>query len=473
MFDDFDDFFNEEDTLRLLDRYREILLKKSGFLDVGEFEIVIEHFADRFSFKEAIEAVRLGLHQHPTSAPLKLKYIQLLIETGKPARALGLLKTIQKADITGHEFYLAKGAALNLTGKYREAKVEFEKALRHADGPLDDVAYSIAHSFLQMEMPASAIRYLMMALHHQKDNLLVLYDLAVCYERTDAPEKSIACYRRYLDLDPFAEFVWNNLGQLYAEMGKISDALEAFDYALAVSPQYYSAYFSKADLYLMNDNPDKAIEVFEELLLWDPSNVHALCELGNCHREVQNYSDAMKAYTKAIGIADDCPEAWYGKGMVYCHQNRFRLAVSPLKKAVNLQPENPDYWFMYGEASAATGKLDQAITAYTKASELNPHDIDAWLSCAQIMFIKKRITEAIYLLTRFYRYHENNPTLNYRLAAYHAYLDNKQEALQYFEKGLSLNFPEHRELFNSYPKTKNYPGFKRLIDKLLTHRKTA
>jgi tetratricopeptide (TPR) repeat protein len=471
MFDDFDDFFNEEDTLDLLDRYREILLKKSGFLDVGEFELVIEHFADRFNFKEAIEAVQLGLNQHPSSAPLKLKYIQLLIETGKPARALGLLKTIHRADISGHEYYLARGAALNLTGKYREAKAAFEKALRHSDGPLDEVAYSIAHSFLQMEMPSSAIRYLMIALHHQKDNLLVLYDLAVCYERIDAPEKSIACYKRYLDLDPFAEFVWNNLGQLYADMGKISAALEAFDYALAVSPQYYSAYFSKADLYLMNDDPDKAIGVFDELLLWDPSNIRALCALGDCHREIRNYGDAMKAYKKAIDFADDCPEAWYGKGMVYYLQNRFRLAVSPFKKAVILQPENPDFWYMYGEASSAAGKLDQAFIAYTKASELNPHDIDAWLSCAQVMFIKKRITEAIHLLTRFYRYHENNASLNYRLAAYHAYLDNKQEALQYFEKGLSLNFQEHRGLFKSFPKTKNYPGFKRLIDKLLTPRK--
>ena len=37
----------------------------------------------------------------------------------------------------------------------------------------------------------------------------------------------------------------------------------------------------------------------------------------------------------------------------------------------------------------------EAINAYSRAAELNPLDFEAWMACAQVLFRKKRVGEAI------------------------------------------------------------------------------
>jgi hypothetical protein len=68
------------------------------------------------------------------------------------------------------------------------------------------------------------------------------------------------------------------------------------------------------------------------------------------------------------------------------------------------------------------------------------------------------------MLIQLYQHNHENPTINYRLAAYHAYKLDYTNAYKYFEKGLKLNFQEHLDMFRQYPKTKALQGFKALVE---------
>ena len=464
MFGNLDNYYDEDETLDVLKRYREMLIRhSSSFFDLDEYECLIDYFVEQFNFKDAIKAVNLAIKQHPYASSMKWKYVQLLIETGKPAKALGVIKSISDSESSNFELFLAKGIALNLTGKHREAQSEFIQAIQLCDENKDEVSYNIAQSYMQIGLTSQAIKYLLQAYKYNEDNILVLYDLALNYEKLDCPEKSILYYNKYLDLDPFAEHVWNNLGLLYSGLDDIEKACEAFDLAIAINPDYFSAYFNKADMMVLNNKIQEAIQVYSELLLWDSSNTKALCDLGNCLEEIGNYQQALQYFQQAMEISKDCSDAWYGCGMIYFRQKKFRLSISSFKKAASIQPANSDYWFMLGEAYTGLRKLDQAINAYSKASELNPLDYEAWMACAHVLFRKKRIDEAIQMLIQLYQYNHDNPTVNYRLAAYYTYQGDLSSALRYFEKGLSLNFQEHKEMFRRFPKTKSYHGFQRLV----------
>jgi len=331
----------------------------------------------------------------------------------------------------------------------------------------EEVAYNIAQSYMQIGKHSHAVNYLLLAYGFNKENVLVLYDLALNYEKLDCPEKGIEYYSRYLDLDPFAEHVWNNMGLLYSSVENYAKANEAFDYAIAINPHYFSAYFNKADLCIFNNDIPGAIKIYGDLLMQDGANTKALSELGNCYEELGNYSDALSAFDRAVMISDDCSDAWFGKGLVYYRQKKYRFSIVSFKKAVGFQPANSDFWFMLGEAYARTRKLDLAIMAYSKAAELNPLDFEAWMACAQVLFRKKRIGEAIDMLIHLYQHNHENPTINYRLAAYHAYQQDFVNAIKYFEKGLKLNFQEHHDMFRTYPRTKTVLAFRMLIDEYL------
>jgi tetratricopeptide (TPR) repeat protein len=465
MFTDWDNFQEEDETLEAVKRYREMLAHNSHvFFDLYEYEFIIDYFIEQFNFKDALLAVKHALEQHPYATSVKLKHIQLLIETGKPGKALGMIRHIQDAEASNYELFLAKGIALNLTGKFKEALVEFELAIRLCTENREEVAYNIAQSFMQIGKHSHAIKYLMLAYEFNAENVLVLYDLALNYEKLDCQEKSIEYYQKYLELDPFAEHVWNNLGLIFTSVENSEKATEAFNFAIAINPHYFSAYYNKAELCIFNNDLTEAIDVYNELLLQDNSNTKALSDLGNCYEESGNYLEALKAYDRAITISCDCSDAWFGKGMVYFRQKKYRPSISSFKKAVGFQPGNSDYWFMLGEAFSRYRKLDQAINAYSRAAELNPLDFEAWMACAQVLFRKKRVGEAINMLIQLYQHNHENPTINYRLAAYHAYQLDFVNANKYFEKGLRLNYPEHHEMFRQFPKTKTVTGFKTLIE---------
>jgi tetratricopeptide (TPR) repeat protein len=465
MFTDWDNFQEEDETLEAVKRYREMLAHKGHtFFDLYEYEFIIDYFIEQFNFKDALLAVTHALDQHPYATSVKLKYIQLLIETGKPGKALGLIRNIQDVESSNYELFLAKGVALNLTGKFKDAQTEFETAIRLCSENREEVTYNIAQSFMQIGKHSHAIQYLLLAYEFNTENVLVLYDLALNYEKLDCQEKSIEYYQKYLQLDPFAEHVWNNLGLMYSAVEEFNKALEAFDFAIAINPHYFSAYYNKAELYIFNSNLAAAIDVYGDLLIQDSSNTKALSDLGNCYEECGNYLEALRAYDRAIMISCDCSDAWFGKGMVYFRQKKYRPSISSFKKAVGFQPANSDFWFMLGEAFARYRKLDQAISAYSKAAELNPLDFEAWMACAQVLFRKKRIGEAINMLIQLYQHNHENPTINYRLAAYHAYQLDYVNANKYFEKGLRLNYHEHHDMFRQFPKTKTMAGFKMLIE---------
>jgi tetratricopeptide (TPR) repeat protein len=466
MFGDLDNYHDEDETLDVLKRYQEMLIhRRSSFFDLNEYECLIDYFVEQFNFRDAISAVNLAIQQHPYASSMKLKYVQLLIETGKPAKALGIIKSIDNTESSNYELFLAKGVALNLTGKYTEARSVFEKAIELCDKLRDEVAYSIAQSYIQIGMNSQAVKYLLEAYRHNEDNILVLYDLALNYEKLDCSEKSILYYNKYLDLDPFAEHVWNNLGLVYTSLNDIEKANESFDMAIAINPGYLSAYYNKADMLVLNNDIEGAIQVYFELLSLDSSNTKALCDLGHCYEETGNYQEALRFFRKALEIAKDCSDAWYGSGVVFYRQRKFRLSISAMKKATGIQPDNSDYWFMLGEAYTGLRKLDLAILAYSKASELNPLDFEAWMACAQVLFRKKRIDEAIQALEQVYQYNHDNSTVNYRLAAYYTYQDNTCKAIWYFEKGLKLNFPEHKEIFRYFPRTKTCHDLQCLVAK--------
>jgi tetratricopeptide (TPR) repeat protein len=296
-----------------------------------------------------------------------------------------------------------------------------------------------------------------------------LYDLALNFERLDEPWESISYYNKYLELDPFAEHVWNSLGILYTSMEEYGKAEESFDFSIAIDPYFYSAYYDKADMLMKSENICKAIAVYHELLSVDALNTKALCEVGNCYQQIGDFSSALDVYWKALEIAPDCSDAWYGIGVVNFRQKRYLQSTGILKKAISLQPANADYWYILGESYYGAHRFNKAIEAYIRASELNPYDYNILTACAQALFRKHRIAEAKIMLTKLHQFNREDPLINYRLAACHAYLGELTKAQYYFKKGLSLNFHEHNEMFKLYPKTKTLPIFRRILDNYLLH----
>ncbi len=453
MQESFDHYFEEESLYQAISRFEDMMKSNTiCYFDVCEFEIIIDYYLDQHNIKHAEEAVYTALSQHPGSSEIKFRLAQLYIQSGKPAKGLQLLRGIENLESSNSDFYLLKGTAFNLLGKKEEATNAFDSAIRYTAEGKDDVIYNIAYSYITTRRYALAEKYLMLAYEVNPMNTTVIHEIALISERVDNLSKSIEFYQKYLDIDPFNDNIWLSLGMVYSSLEQHQQALESYEFAIAIDPGNISALFSKANtLVTINKNRD-AIDAYLEVLEIEPDNVQACTYIGECYEKLEYYKKSIFYFKKAIDIDNDFADAWYGLGIANFQQENFEDSLPFFLKASAMDPENPDFWFMLGEVYRKLKILDKSAEAYNRVIELDPNDHEAWVCRAELSFKDNHdLKGAIRILNQAFEFNSDVSLVNYLLSTYYFKNNQSKLAIQFFERGLSINFPEHLNYFENLP----------------------
>lgn len=446
MSEDFEQHFEERNIFEVIARYQDMLqYNRSCFFDLYEFEDIIDHFIENEEYSDAQKAGTFALKQFPFSTSLKLRYARVLYEKNCISSAFKILKEVEGLESHNSELHLLKGHLLHKSGKQDEAVTEYDRAISLAYENRDDLIFSIARSFIDNCKEDLAIKYLLIAYETNRNNLLILYELALCYEHLGYHHKSIVFLHQFLEIDPFAENIWFAVGVAYAKLERFEKAFEAFDYALALNDQYISAYHSKAELFCHLGSYEEAVSVYKDLLLFDTENASIICLIGECYEKAGKADQALEHFRQAKRIDNRCSEAWYGMAVVYKNTGKLHHSLMNIRKSIKLDPENAFYWFFLGLVYSDMGSHENAMKAFSKTIEIDPSDYEAWLAYARIFYKENKITDAIEVLNRAYQYNHNVSTVNYQLAAYHTIARHYSVAAEYFKKGLSLNYSEHQD----------------------------
>jgi Flp pilus assembly protein TadD len=88
--------------------------------------------------------------------------------------------------------------------------------------------------------------------------------------------------RKALELRPAYPEALNNLGILYLRTQRRDQAVASFEESIRVAPDFDQSYLNLARVYAIEDHPDKARDVLQELLKRHPDHAvakRALSEL--------------------------------------------------------------------------------------------------------------------------------------------------------------------------------------------------
>jgi tetratricopeptide (TPR) repeat protein len=93
--------------------------------------------------------------------------------------------------------------------------------------------------------------------------------------------KSLDYYQKVLQVDPNNASLHNNLGSLYAEMGKPDDATAEFKKAADLDPTHATSYYYNLGAIMVNQNHlDEAAVAFKKATDADPTNANAWYQYG-------------------------------------------------------------------------------------------------------------------------------------------------------------------------------------------------
>ncbi len=456
--------FDDREYAYVMDRYKRMLRSgKDYFFDVHEFEILIEQFLQFGDLENASKAIDIGIRQHPYSGDLVLKKAQVLIDKGDSANALKILDNAEKMETGNFELFLLKGIACNFTGKKKEARDYFNKAIEISGENIVDTLFSIAVNFENLNDYNTALTYLQSAKKEDNYNLTILFELGSCYDRLEDYENSKKLYNEYLDINPFSDTVWFNLGVIYSKKLDFDKAIEAFDFTISINENYALAYYNKGNALVNKSRYDKAIEAYKEYLSLDENHSETLCYVGECYERMGKLGHALEYYYRSLETDPNYSDAIYGIGIIHSIRENYDESIQYILKAIDRNPGSSDYWFSLGNIYSRLNQAEKAIEAFRHSTELDPNDYESWLNLSELYFKKNLLTKAIKTLEDAYIFNADVALINYRLAAYNLLRHNISESLVYVKRGMKSNFKEHEELFKFYPAASNIKEISELI----------
>jgi mannosyltransferase len=173
--------------------------------------------------------------------------------------------------------------------------------------------------------------------------------------------------------EPYLADSYCDLGDLFQQMGKWDDALDAYEEALRIDPAEIGAYEGLGNIYRHFDEPLMAVESYQKALILQPGMAHLYSLLGDAYVEIGRYDDALAAYQEALRIDPAEIGAHQGLGNVYDHLGEPLRALASYNQALILQPNTAHLHFLLGETYLKLGRFQEAVSAYQQALSIEPN----------------------------------------------------------------------------------------------------
>src|SRR5665647_2888192 len=121
----------------------------------------------------------------------------------------------------------------------------------------------------------------------------------------------------------------------------------------------------------------------------EPKHRTASFNLGVCHGNLKQWSDAAAAFRRAFDADATRPESVLGLGIALIHDGQPAEALPPLEKYLSLHPDHEQALFGQAVALQQTGKHAAAVELYRKVLARNPRCEEA-LSNLVAVFLEKK-----------------------------------------------------------------------------------
>src|SRR5690606_31294327 len=131
-----------------------------------------------------------------------------------------------------------------------------------------------------------------------------------CFEDLHLKKECIEFLQQYIELRPYSEVAWTQLGQQFMAIKNYEEAHRAFDYATLINPKGILGYTQKANCLEKLEDYEGAIEVYRETLELDDSAAYTYLNIGQCYEKLGKPFKALKSYHQALHEDPQFDQVW-------------------------------------------------------------------------------------------------------------------------------------------------------------------
>lgn len=328
-------------------------------------------------FPSALEAYNKGLKKTEQGNLFYRKMGDLAFECNNVDASIEYYKKAHELNPADREI-LVKLATINQTYKPEEidTTIDYYNSLLEFGEDLDKIYYELGHLYLKKLDKVNSASAFKLAAELAPENPYYNNSLAYAYVKAELYDDAIEYYQKAIKLNPDSEWtsiVCHALGAIYAEIKENPDAAEAvFNAGMVLDPNNVDIQLSLGDLYMAQNDIDKAIKTYCDAIAIDPLNFLTYAKAGLALWEKDYLEESIVAFHKSIEINPDFDISQNNLGVVYLDgYGDPKTALDYFKRAVDINPNYTLAYFNIARSYQAMGNKSLAAEYYQITMDLN------------------------------------------------------------------------------------------------------
>jgi tetratricopeptide (TPR) repeat protein len=186
-------------------------------------------------------------------------------------------------------------------------------------------------------------------------------------------ERAMSALKSALERNPQLAEAHHELGTAYNLQGRSSEAIAAYQQAIALRPAWATPRFNLAGVYSDAEMFDQALTEYRHLLQ-DPGelqdSLHKIhSAIAAMYQRAEKPDEAIAAFNTSITLNGDYYIARVGLGNLYFELSKFEAAIAEYKEAIRLQPQDPSLDYLVCRLYVLLKKDDDALLWLESAVE--------------------------------------------------------------------------------------------------------
>ena len=274
--------------------------------------------------------------------------------------------------------WLARGNQLWRLRRYPEAIQAFDAAIKQKPKFIHLAYYGKGLALYWSGKDPEAITALQQAVQSQPDFVPAWNNLSLVYRESNQLDKALAAINQAIQLQPNNPKLYNQKYAVLSNLKRYREAEVAINKAIELSPRavfYSNRGVVRADL----GDKQGAIEDYNQAIKINPNYAPAYNNRGNVRAELGNKQGAIDDYNQVIRINPNYALAYYNRGIVRDELGDKQGAIDDYNLAIKINPNDAQAYYNRGIVRKELGDKQGAIDDYTQAIKFNPNDAQAYV----------------------------------------------------------------------------------------------
>lgn len=177
--------------------------------------------------------------------------------------------------------------------------------------------------------------------------------------------------------------------------GNLKDVCNQAGLVLKHYPESFTCHSIIGVAYAGLEDYSNALASYQRALKIKPDHAETHYNAGNAYKGLNNLQAASHSYRKALELAPDFPEACLNLGIVLIAQQHYDSAIRYLQKSLDAWPDHVSTLENITNACQQSGNIQLAITYYLRLVNLKPESTDYRVNLANALLETGKTADAI------------------------------------------------------------------------------